>query len=199
MKAWISIAKVDTLRPLLETHGERLTSRQHLSDIPALHDREIKRVKSAIAGKPISITFDDTKKVCEAMVIIVRVVDADFSIHQYSARLMLAAKSLTRGQITHTCVHTVATAYQVQPTFILAAMHDRASVNDVAVRTIRPLYLGLMDVGCFAHTINHVGGAIKVGGHICHVLDPTVHSPKSRLEFRIWSGVPKERRNLSLL
>ena len=36
-------------------------------------------------------------------------------------------------------------------------MHDRASVNDVAMRTIKVVYNELLDVGCFSHTLNHVG------------------------------------------
>eukprot|EP00117_Sycon_ciliatum_P040399 scpid110253/ scgid29689/ len=101
MMAGIPIAKLDTLRPLLESHGECLTSSQHLSDlIPVLHEREVNHVKSAIAGKHISIIFDGTTKVCEAMVIlvIVRVVNADFSIHQYLVRLVLAASRLLESR-----------------------------------------------------------------------------------------------------
>ena len=40
---------------------------------------------------------------------------------------------------------------------IVAAMRDRASVNDVAMRTIKVVYNELLDVGCFSHTLNQVG------------------------------------------
>ena len=40
---------------------------------------------------------------------------------------------------------------------IVTAMRDRASVNDVAMRTIKVVYNELLDVGCFSHTFNHVG------------------------------------------
>ena len=36
-------------------------------------------------------------------------------------------------------------------------MRDRASVNEVAMRTIKVVYNELLDVGCFSHTFNHVG------------------------------------------
>ena len=36
-------------------------------------------------------------------------------------------------------------------------MRDRASVNDVAMRTIKVVYNELLDVGYFSHTLNHVG------------------------------------------
>ena len=40
---------------------------------------------------------------------------------------------------------------------LLAAMHDRASVNSVAVRTLKVLYPNVLNIGCFSHTIDHVG------------------------------------------
>ena len=40
---------------------------------------------------------------------------------------------------------------------IVEAMHDRASVNDVAMRTIKIVYNELLDVECFSNTLNHVG------------------------------------------
>ena len=31
------------------------------------------------------------------------------------------------------------------------------SVNDVAMRTVKVLYNQLIDIGCFSHTLDHVG------------------------------------------
>ena len=39
---------------------------------------------------------------------------------------------------------------------LLAAMRDRASVNDVAIRTLKVVYPALLDVGCFSHTLDLV-------------------------------------------
>ena len=36
-------------------------------------------------------------------------------------------------------------------------MRDRASVNEVAIKTLRIVNPNLVSVGCFSHTINHVG------------------------------------------
>ena len=43
------------------------------------------------------------------------------------------------------------------PHFIVAAMRDRASVNEAAMRTIKVLYNQLTDIGCFSHTLDLVG------------------------------------------
>ena len=39
----------------------------------------------------------------------------------------------------------------------VAAMHDRASVNDAAMNIVKVIYPNLLDVGCFSHTLDLVG------------------------------------------
>ena len=36
-------------------------------------------------------------------------------------------------------------------------MHDRASVNNVAIRTLKIVFPKIFDVGCFSHMLDHVG------------------------------------------
>ena len=36
-------------------------------------------------------------------------------------------------------------------------MRDGASTNNVAMRTMALVYPSMLDVGCFPHTLNHVG------------------------------------------
>ena len=40
---------------------------------------------------------------------------------------------------------------------LLAAMKDRVSVNELSVQTLKIVYPSLLSVGCFSHTIDHVG------------------------------------------
>ena len=104
--------------------------------------------------------FDGTTTVCEAMAIVVRFVDDVFKIQQNLTSLKLAAKSMTGEQVAHALLSVLSVFFQVQSANMVAVMRDRASVNDCAVRSIRPLYNNLFDVGCFSHTLDHVGGKI---------------------------------------
>lgn len=66
-------------------------------------------------------------------------------------------------------------------------MHDRASVNAVAVRHLKLLYPIFLDIGCYSHTIDHVGD--KFNTPILHefgVLWVSLfsHSYKARLLWR---------------
>ena len=40
---------------------------------------------------------------------------------------------------------------------LFTCMQDRASVNSVAVRMLKIVFPKLFDIGCFSHTIDHVG------------------------------------------
>ena len=77
-------------------------------------------------------------------------------------------------------------------------MHDRASINSVVMRTIKVMYPLVLDIGCFSHTIDHVGEKF-----VTPVLDEFVsawvllfsHSPKSRLAWQ--SRVGRSVKSLS--
>ena len=55
--------------------------------------------------------------------------------------------------------------------YLLAVMRDRASVNNVVVRTLQVMYPDALDVGCFSHTLNNAGERFKTP-----ILDEFVHS-----------------------
>lgn len=193
LQSGIPISKIDQLRPLLEEGGERLTGRQHLSElIPAVLESERKFVKAALEGRDISIIFDGTTHVAEAFALVVRVIDGDFNAKQYLIRLMLAAKSLKAEEVAHTLLYTLATVYQVQPDNLLAAMRDRAAVNTAAIRTIQPLYRCMLDGQCFSHTLDHVGEKMEtdlLDSFVSNWIQLFAHSPKSRLEWKSRTGV----------
>ena len=43
---------------------------------------------------------------------------------------------------------------------LVGSIHDQASVNNVAMTTLKPVYPSLLDVGCLSHTLDHVGEKI---------------------------------------
>ena len=138
----------------------------------------------------MAIIYDGTTRVCEAFVIVLRYVDNDWIIKQRVCRLMLLAKSITGEEVAWQLITVVATELSIAPNM---AMHDRASVNDVAMRTISIIYNQMLDVGCFYHTLDHVGERMRT-----LILDKFAkawislfaHSPKSRLACGTQTGFP---------
>ena len=94
------------------------------------------KLKQDIGGKHVAIIYDGTTQVCEAFVIVLRYVDNDWVIKQCVCRLMLLAKSITGEEVARQLIAVVATELSLAPNMVLAARHDHASVNDVAIRTI---------------------------------------------------------------
>ena len=98
LKAGVPLSKIDCFRDLLEENSLCVCSSSHLSQlIPVIQREEERRIKESIHDRDISVIFDGTTHVCEAMVIVLRFIDKDWYIQQKVARLLLVAKSITES------------------------------------------------------------------------------------------------------
>ena len=83
LRAAVSLSKVDAFKDLLEENSFHLTDRRHMCDlIPFIITQEKADIKAKIVGKPVSVVFDGTTPLGEAMVIVIRFVDNSFAITQ---------------------------------------------------------------------------------------------------------------------
>ena len=196
LKAGIPLAKADCLRELLEEDSTTLTSASNLSQLLPfiLHEEmaeEMAKLKSEVQGQPISIIFDGTTHVCEAMVIVLRFINDQWRIQQRVGSLKLLAKSMSGEEVAQQIVSVISQELGIPSSFVIAASRDRASVNDVAMRTVKVVYSSILDIGCFSHTLDHVGERLRT-----QQLDTFkawvslfVHSPKTRLLWRTQTGL----------
>lgn len=107
---------------------------------------------------PVAVIFDGSSRLGEALAIILCFVDrSTLTIHQRLVRVQILAKSMAGEEVAQELLSVLSTEYGIASSNLLAAMHDRASVNTVAVRTLKVLYPNLLDIGCYSHTIDHVG------------------------------------------
>jgi len=80
----VFLNKIDTFHGLLEESAFRLTDRRHIADlVPFVLSQEVDQIEAEMGGCPLSVIFDGTTHSGEAMVVVVRFVDADFNIHQH--------------------------------------------------------------------------------------------------------------------
>ena len=158
LKAGVPLSKVNLFRDLLEEHGYALTSSTNLRQlISFMHQEELSRIKQEILNQPLSIIFYGTTNVCEAFVVVLRYLTDNWELKQCVGRLKLLAKTMTGEEIAQRIIVILSTEFGISSNLIVAAMHDRASVSDVAMRTIKVVYNELLDVGCVSHTLNHMG------------------------------------------
>ncbi len=126
--------KVDCFRDLFEESASRLSNSTNLRQlVPFIHNQEQAIIKSEIDGKEVSVIFDGTTHVCEAMIILLRFVDNQWNIQQRAVRLILLAKSLTGEEVARQLIVCLSTELGIGSNLFVAAMRDRASVNNVAL------------------------------------------------------------------
>ena len=154
--------------------------------IPLIIHKEHEQTKEEISGQQLSVIFDGTSRMGEALVIVVRFLDKGWQIQQCLLHLQLISKSMSGDEVARELITVLSTQFGVGPS-LLGAMRDRVSVNGAAMRTLKVVYLNVLDVGCFSHTIDNMGQ------HFC---TPTLdrfmsawlsmfsHSPKACLAWK---------------
>lgn len=191
LKAGVPLLKIDIFRGLLEEHGYSLSDSSNLRKmIPFILESEIKQIKESIH---ISVIFEGTTHVCEALVVVVRYVDDDWVIQEKVCRLMLLAKSLSGEEVARQLITALSTQLSVPAHLVLAFMRDRAAVNGVAMRTVSILYNKMIDIGCFSHTLDLVWQKMNIpilSEFVKHWISLFSHSPKTRLAWKEQTSLP---------
>lgn len=141
LKAGVPLGKIDRFRELLKENGFALTSATNLKHlVPFILNEEITQIKQEIDSKPVLIAFDGTTHVCEAIVVVLHYVTNDWVIQQKVCRLMLLAKCLTGEEVARQIIIVLSTELGILSLLVIAAIHDQASVNSVALRTVSIVY-----------------------------------------------------------
>ena len=158
LRAGIPLSKLDSFRDILEENAYRLTDRQHMFDlVPFTLKEEEARLKNEVNGKHLSVIFDGTSRLGEALVVIVRFIGEEWTLEQRLIRMQMLSKSMTGQEIARELINILSVTYGVHSHLLLASMRDHASVNNLAMQTVNVVYPQLIDIGCYSHTLNHVG------------------------------------------
>lgn len=191
LKAGIALGKIDSLRCLLEENALRLTHSSHLADyIPPLLQKEKQNIRQEIQGKDISVVFDGTSRLGEALAVVIRYCSG-WTIQQKLVRVSMLAKSLNGEEVAREVLTVLSTELGIPGDKLLAVMRDRASVNNVAVSMISIMYPSAVDIGCLSHTLSHVGEKFEVptlNKFMKYWEQMFKHSHKSRLLWRERTG-----------
>ena len=124
----------------MEERGTRLAGRRTLSDlVPFVRELEEKNILEEIKGKKLSSIFDGTTRMGEALAVL-HFVNAEWDIKQRLIHLLLLTKSLTGDEVARELITILQVHYKVSAGSHIGAMHDRASENNVAMRTMSIIY-----------------------------------------------------------
>lgn len=137
LRAGVPLSKIGAFRDLLEENAYRLTDRRNMLDyVPFILKDEEKKICQEISGKNVSVIFDGTTHLGEALAILLRFMDDDFSLQQHLVRVQMLSKSLTGEEIARELLTVLSVTHSIHPSNLLAAMRDRASTNNVAMQTL---------------------------------------------------------------
>ena len=132
LRTAVPLNKLEIFRNLLKGTGFRLTDRCHMADVvPLIHQQELELVKNE-SQENISVFFDGTTHHGEALAIILHFVDDDWCIQQCLVCLQLLAKSMTGEEVARELISCPSVMYGISSEYLIASMHDRVSVNNVA-------------------------------------------------------------------
>lgn len=90
-------------------------------------------------------------------------------------------------EVARQLITSLSTELSIPANHVVAFMRDRASVNNVAMRTVSVLYNSMIDIGCFSHTLDHMNTPI-LNEFTKHWISLFSHSPKVRLAWRARTG-----------
>lgn len=97
-----------------------------------IQTKEVERMKREIQGSHVSMIFDGSTHIDNALAIVVRFIDVDWNVRQRLVRVHLLAKSLGGKEITREVISVLSVTYSIISVKLLAATRDRASNNNVA-------------------------------------------------------------------
>ena len=160
LKARVPLNKVEIFTDVLEdSGGYRLAGRRPMSDfIPFVLREEKLRLREELNGKDIAVIFKGTSRLGEGLVVVLRFMDFDtWSPEQKLVRMQLLAKTMCGDEIARELITILSTELSIPGAKLLAAMRDGSSTYNVAMRTMRVVYPHVLDIGCYSHTIDHVG------------------------------------------
>ena len=77
---------------------------------------------SEISGKDVSVIFDGTTRLDEALAIVLRYISPEWTIEQRLVRMQLLSQSLKGEEVAREIIHVLATDYSIGFKHLLAAM-----------------------------------------------------------------------------
>ena len=135
--------------------------------------------------------FDGTSHLGEVLAVVLRFI-SEWTIQQRLVRLQFLVKN--GEEIARELINILSVTLGIQSHLVLAPMRDRASVNNLAMRTVKVIYPNILDVGCFPHTLDIVGEKFNtptLNTFSSHWISLFSRSPKSKALWKEQTGRAK--------
>lgn len=156
----IPLTKIDKgMGALLSRTGFTLGGASDLASqyVTLVRNAEIDLVREELNGQWVTIIFDGTTRVGEALAVVARFCTADFRITYRLLALKTAEKHMTGAEMSGLLLRLL--VQRVGPTAfdqVIAIARDSCATNGVAVRSLKLSAMpAIQDVMCFSHTLHN--------------------------------------------
>ena len=139
----------------------------------------------------VSVIFDGSTCLGEALGRVLRLF-SEGCIVQHLVKIAMLSKLLSGKELDRELLTALSTELGISGSRLLAAIHDCTSVNGVAMCTLSIMYPGIIDIGCFSHTLDLVGTKFNfptVDNFMKHREAVFTHGCKSKLIWREQTGM----------
>ena len=92
--------------------------------IPFILKQEESVIKEEVAGRNLSVIFDGTSRLGEALAMVVRFIGDDWDIQQRLLRVQMLSKSLTGEEIARELISVLSVSYSIKSGCVIGAMRD---------------------------------------------------------------------------
>lgn len=162
LKSGTPLERVHFFRPLLERADVAITEGNHLKRyVPLIEQAEFARTKAELEREHVSVFFDGTTRLGEAVNIVVRWVTADFSIKYRLIRFVTTRLHMKASELASLITRVLFTEYSLTPERVVSFTRDSVSVNGAACRLLRTNpFTSTISLLCISHTLNNTGKSL---------------------------------------
>lgn len=156
------LQRVEFFRPIIEREGLTLTNHSHLrSYIPKIEAAEFACLKKEIRGQYVSVSFDGTSRLGEAVNVTGRWCNSDFKLTTRLLRFLTAKHHYKGPQFASMITRVLCTDLNIDPSYVVCFSRDSVSVNGVACRLLcGSTFCSAMNLLCICHTLNNAGSNV---------------------------------------
>ena len=148
----------DQFRPLLQRIGFALTNHTHLKAfIPQIEQKQITIIKQELEGQYVSIVFDGTTRLGEAVNVVGRWCTSDFRLTHRLLDFTTFFKHLDAAGLAVYVNDLLGRERGVPAMKLVGFSRDSCSTNGAACRRLMVNYTSAVDMLCICHTLCHVG------------------------------------------
>ena len=190
LAAGLAMEKINDLRGLLK--GDVIEAESMKTFIPKVEAFEFQRLQAELKGQQVTVIFDGTTRLGEAITVLLRWCPSDFSgVEMRLVTFATTHKHMDGAQLCSFINNVLTKVCQVDSVDVVGGARDSCSTNGTAMRNLKVVMLELQDFLCVSHTLSKVGEHIELPvlyEFMTHWLGLVQHHPSAKSLWKELTG-----------